>query len=214
MKKKELNGQFNSLYFPNHLDSFTFSKHLFYALVPTQFIQSHPYLLSLPFLDCQIAFFFQDFLQNPNELLWLKQTDLDNWNMTLSEIFSFASVNTQKTCPHFLSKLQDFLHPFVDKATNCIQEHSYLLSNYRYYYGATSLLYPNVLLSLQKIYQSVLWIIPSSVHEVLIMPESDHQTFLFYQDLLRQMNQKTLLSNERLSYSLFQYDFNHFSVMT
>ncbi|MCR4838871.1 MAG: DUF5688 family protein [Eubacterium sp.] len=50
------------------------------------------------------------------------------------------------------------------------------------------------------------YIIPSSVHELLLLPRSDVDSVSYLQGVIRDVNDHILSSKERLSYNLYEYD--------
>ncbi len=82
----------------------------------------------------------------------------------------------------------------------------YVVTNQSRLYGAAVLFYSDILDELAKKFEGDLLILPSSIHEVLVLPymgEAYHQAFL---KMVRQANQTVVLEEEILSDSIYRYD--------
>ena len=73
-------------------------------------------------------------------------------------------------------------------------------------YGATSILYPNALHSIATKLDSNLYVIPSSVDEVIVVSDSPSIHPHKLQDLLSEVNSSLLRSDQRLSDHLYYYE--------
>lgn len=76
----------------------------------------------------------------------------------------------------------------------------YVLTNVRMFLGAACLFYPRVLPSIRNAVQEDFYIIPSSVHECIILPMSDAYTKselekIVYEVNLTQVPEQEVLSN-------------------
>ena len=85
----------------------------------------------------------------------------------------------------------------------------YVLSNKLKIHGATSIVYPGLLEDIAERLCSDLIIIPSSIHEVLIIPESyiDSQDNLppDYESMIREVNETQLTDDEVLGDCVYHY---------
>ena len=83
----------------------------------------------------------------------------------------------------------------------------YVLTNERNIDGAVAILYPEYFQTLANIINSDLIIIPSSVHELLLIPIDDRFEMNLFetQMMIEEVNNTTLKNNEILSYSVYCY---------
>ena len=85
----------------------------------------------------------------------------------------------------------------------------YVLSNVQRTEGAACILYPNFLKDFAEAIGGGFYIIPSSIHEVLILPEDiadGGKECDEIREMIREVNDTQVLEEELLSYSLYHYD--------
>ena len=83
----------------------------------------------------------------------------------------------------------------------------YVLSNMERYYGAICMYYPGLLKAIAKEMQEPeLLIIPSSVHECLLLPADYFCDCMYIKDMVHQINRAELERSEILSDSVYIYD--------
>lgn len=70
--------------------------------------------------------------------------------------------------------------------------------------GAVAMLLPSVMERVRKTFGEDFYILPSSVHEVLTLPESASDADMLC-DMVTSINDTTVLPEERLSYSIYKY---------
>lgn len=82
----------------------------------------------------------------------------------------------------------------------------YVLSNTATFFGASVLLYPGVLRDVYQRLQEKFYILPSSVHEVILLPYAPEYELSQLQEMVREINQTELQPYEILSDRVYQYD--------
>lgn len=125
------------------------------------------------------------------------------WDISLNELHSIAMDNTPQLLPYKFDKLDQLLEHFMDSplpfATNM---HMFILTNHLKIHGATCMVYPGLLKELAERLNDNLLIIPSSIHEVLIIPEKTLQeeyTLEDYKEMINEVNETQLTDDEMLS---------------
>lgn len=81
----------------------------------------------------------------------------------------------------------------------------WILGNKKNLYGASSILYKDMLQELADKLESDLFIIPSSIHELLVLPEVDGHTADFISGMVNEVNTTQLKPEERLSNSVYYF---------
>lgn len=131
-----------------------------------------------------------------------------------SLLYDFAVKNTSRLFPASLSSIHDLMrNPFIpSKMTNYLSQDSismeegdmYILTNTKNINGAAAILYPDLLKSIcEKARANELMILPSSIHETLIVKKND--SFKDLAELVQTVNQSQVLPEEILSNGVFQY---------
>lgn len=106
---------------------------------------------------------------------------LNRWFVSEEELFACASVNTPLLLPHQLYPMEDLLYKLAEKAGKMnlrfpdFPEDSsvpplLVLTNRYGFLGATCLLYDGLLKKLSNQFESSFYILPSSLHEVILIP--------------------------------------------
>ena len=83
-----------------------------------------------------------------------------------------------------------------------------IVSNHQKVNGAAAILYPHILENLAGREESNLYVLPSSVHEVIILPETLVPDAEFLRGLVSEVNRTQLQAPEILSDNLYYYDRN------
>ncbi|MHC1723728.1 MAG: DUF5688 family protein [Aminipila sp.] len=124
-------------------------------------------------------------------------------NMTEEELFKTASQNTKALLPVMIKRLDDVIGDMLEED---IQEKSnfYVISNDMGIHGAISMTYEEELYDLAQKLESDLFILPSSIHEVIAVP-SQSESVEWLKELVRSVNTEQVAVEERLSYSVYQY---------
>lgn len=96
---------------------------------------------------------------------------LEGWNVTESELMQTAMENTEKLFPVEIKNLADV----VGKYSHCncrkdVDAKMYIVTNVKRTYGAVCILYKGLLKRIAAMLESDLILIPSSVHEILVVP--------------------------------------------
>jgi hypothetical protein len=82
----------------------------------------------------------------------------------------------------------------------------YILTNINRIDGAVCIIYPNLLNDLALSIGSGFYVIPSSVHEVIIVPSENTYESDDIKDMIREINDTQVKLEEILSYSLYYFD--------
>ena len=180
-----------------------------------ELLTSCPYL---PFCDLAITFRWlvhSDSSGIASALITNKEMEL--WNITLEELYQTASINTRRLFPATIQPIQQLLSEYLDKDAD-IQElldqtpdelQLFILSNEPLINGSTSMIYDGILADFAKKIKKDLYILPSSIHEVLLMPatkEIEEQALL---NLVRDANRTVVGLPDILSDSIYRFDSKH-----
>jgi len=82
----------------------------------------------------------------------------------------------------------------------------YVLSNTEKYYGASAILYPEVLSFFADLRESDLYILPSSIHEVLLLPKDSRTHAEDLNCIIQEVNASQVLKEEVLSDHFYYFD--------
>ena len=88
----------------------------------------------------------------------------------------------------------------------------YILTNRKHYYGAGAMLYTDKLRKLAVNLDRNLLILPSSIHEIVVIPESGMEDISYLQSLVRNVNQGEMCREEILTDSVYRYSLEKNSI--
>lgn len=170
-------------------------------------------LMKIPhikFHDLAIVFMCSvtDFLEEYATIL-IYNHHLHMWNIDSEELYQTAMYNTPRQLPAHYERMEDYFERVVENDLSFLSElDMYLLTNNVKIHGATCMVYPKLLKSIAKELDDNLIIIPSSIHELLILPEKSTQnkyTLKNLQDMICEVNDTQLTDAEILSDHAYIY---------
>ena len=125
---------------------------------------------------------------------------IDSWGVTVDEVFDQAKANQETLRPVSIKNLATVLG---------IREKLpiYIVTTKSKVSGASAILYSGVADRVRELIGGDFYIIPSSVHEVLVLPKSEINDVSGLIDLVVRVNQEEVAEDDRLSDSIYTYDF-------
>lgn len=142
---------------------------------------------------------------------------LNKYSINVDELDAAANENTKKTnfvttpMRNILSQLSSqFNEPFDNLDSLDNNNDIFVLTNEHNINGATILLYPEYMSTLANTINSDLYILPSSIHEVIALPITSNnpctdETITILTNMVKEVNNDTVQLNEILSYSIYKY---------
>ena len=131
---------------------------------------------------------------------------LEIWGVSKEEMFTTALKNTMKEA--FCCKLSDLLAQQDDfELPPGVEIPMYILTTNSKYLGASSLLNGPALNQIAEELHSNLFIYPSSIHEVLVLPdEGTRKQRAMQKKMVEEVNETNVSPEERLSNSVYYFD--------
>ena len=120
----------------------------------------------------------------------------------LPQLFTEAVQNSALRLPPVLKGIGDFISP--GEITGEDIDNFYVLTNNRFMFGASAILYPGLLRDVAERLQDDLLLLPSSVHEFLLLPKRDHDPHEL-QKVVFTINRTQVPDKEVLSDSVYCY---------
>lgn len=168
-------------------------------------LMNSPYI---PFYDMAITFrYLVKIDESGVASVLINNENLKESGMTVDKLYEAAKENTLKLFPPFLMRLDDFLnsrYPQNEKYPN--EPEVYILSNQQFIYGATMMLYKDILVDFCDSIHKDLYLIPSSVNEVLLCFADCGGDKDMLQNTLREVNRSVVSDMDFLSDTLYYYD--------
>lgn len=176
-------------------------------------------LLNVPhlrFLDFAIVFrYLAKYDINGTATILVKNEHLKSWNIDSDELYDIAMINTPKLLPAEINNIMDILKDMdvidEDMSESIEREFPmYVLTNQSKLNGSACILYKNILRDLAIKTNSNLYLLPSSIHEVIIIPTSTcDEDIEALKEMVASVNSTMLTAEEILSDNVYLYDSEH-----
>ena len=161
------------------------------------------YDLAILFL-CSVGNFTNEF-----STILIHNHHMKHWDVTVDDLYEKANSNTPRLLAPRLDSLHDIFEHITNEDLSFLEElNCSILTNQLKIHGATVMIYPDLLHEIADLYEDDLIIVPSSIHETLIIPA--HNTPADYTDeqmnsMIREVNEIHLLDTEILSDHVYYY---------
>lgn len=170
------------------------------------------------FLDLAVCFFFvyRGGRTDGGSIL-IKNVHQRGWGIGTVDLMRAAEKNTPRLFPWECRSMEEILEEMTEADAKEAEEGSAkenflsevpmrVLTNRRHIQGAACMLYPGLLERLAEKEGRNLFILPSSVHEVILLPEMGGESAAQLQSMIREVNQTQVAPHEVLSDNLYFYD--------
>lgn len=130
------------------------------------------------------------------------------WNITLHELLLSAERNTRRLFPEKIAGMEDFIEENGGKIVERDCDYPmYIITNEQQINGASVILYEGVLQEFAMANEEDYYILPSSIHEMILIPahEITDPPALF--DMVREVNNTIVAKDDILSDSVYFYDY-------
>lgn len=142
----------------------------------------------------------------------IRNSHLAYWSITRDELFNYAMENTPRLLPHMIQSLADILNPLSDSSLQDNSTAVYVLTNHSKLYGAACILYPDILKEFSLKSGSNLYVLPSSIHEVLLIPSSGSIHPEELNRMVCEVNATQVADEEILSDHIYYYSLSNESL--
>ncbi|MBE5906443.1 MAG: hypothetical protein E7277_06575 [Lachnospiraceae bacterium] len=154
-----------------------------------------------------LAIYFSLLLPNRgNEYGTIQITNriMEEWGVTESELYDQAQINTPHLLPARLRTMDSFL-PSFPPGTQVPQD-MYILTNQYGICGASCIAYNHLLKDLANQFNSSYFILPSSIHECILLPAPNMARHRELTKLVQEVNDTVLEPTEILSNHAYFYN--------
>lgn len=153
------------------------------------------------FGDLAGVFFY--LLEEPafgNGIIVIRNMDLERWGMTAEQLYEDALENCPKMLPPVFRSLSDVL----DVLQPAEEGELYLLTNESALYGAAVILYPGLLEEAAEYIGGDYFVLPSSVHEVILLPDRGEEAEGLL-EIVAEINHTQVAEEEILIDAVYKY---------
>lgn len=177
-----------------------------------KFIKDIPHI---EFLDLAVCFYYALNLDE-EELgegsILVHNAHMEKWGVDTEELLRQAQSNTPRLFPWEYIALEKIMAEIARQEGEELIPGSPLpvpmkvLSNSRRMYGASCMLYPGVLAGIAAEEKNDLYIIPSSLHELILLPDDGEVSADELKKMIYDVNRTHVIPEDVLSDSLYYYD--------
>jgi len=160
------------------------------------------------FLDLAITFSYVFSMEQETVATALiHNSHLADWKKTVHDLFQVAEINTPRIFKYTLSSIEEVLAELLKMEAGEFENPipMYVLSNNVGISGATVMIYKGMLKEISERMQSDIYILPSSIHETLLVPVYESGNEQVLADMVREVNATKLCQNEILSDNVYFY---------
>ena len=132
---------------------------------------------------------------------------IELWDITENDLYEFASDNTKRLLPAGIKSMFDTLSEMVDmEDLPNTDDFMYVLTNKEKMQGASTILYPDVLSTFAEKKNTNLWLLPSSIHEWIIICDDGNMNRETLSEMIQEVNSTQLAVDEILSDHPYYYN--------
>ena len=142
----------------------------------------------------------------------VNQEQMSRWRVSIREMLAEAEQNMIQSFPAVKRPLEEVLQEAAkmvgqtwEKEETGLGRKLILLTNRESYLGASAMLYDGVLKELADAMRSDLFILPSSIHEVLALPDDGEVDWKELEEIVQTINQTEVEDREVLSDTVYCY---------
>ena len=142
----------------------------------------------------------------------LSKKDAENLGMTEEEIYAAALANTLRLFPPKLVNLGRYVEMSIGAELPLGEDEvtTYILTNQKEVDGAVYFMSPEVVGAIAEALEDDLYILPSSVNEVLLVRASELEDGVDkLKEMVRDANETVVAEKDILSYNVYHYDKEH-----
>lgn len=180
---------------------------IYFTLVNTN--KNSERLLSIPHMEIMDLSIIFKVLVNSDQLgtasVTVCDSLLDSWDITTKELYSIALANTERLFPSQILNICEILEKTGVPTPAGLHIPMYVLSNINKLNGASCILYENVLKNFSRKICSSLYILPSSTHEVILLPTNDSPVEKDLVAMVKEVNATEVREDEILSDNVYFY---------
>lgn len=179
----------------------------------------------VPYLDLALIFYLHlDSTRTGQTTALIHNQQMETWNKSVDELYLLSLANTPRLFPPVLQPLEALLFDETDHSEHYSPEilpdcsapisPLYVLTNRTGIHGASCLLYHDIIKDFADRVQSDIIILPSSIHEVILIPDNKIYKYEEIQDMVQKVNSEDVPAEDRLSNHLYLFSRsrNHLTV--
>lgn len=172
-----------------------------------EYFKEIPYV---PFLDLAVVFYVMLDLDEEEQTAFMpiSKEHLQLWDVKAEDVYKEACKNTEKLLPAEFAPMQTILCEMSGEELweeEQAKDDAYILTNSSRNFGATAILYHSCLRHIGEYLAEDFYVMPSSIHEVIILPVSMAPSWEELNFIVSEINETQLKSEDVLSDGAYFY---------
>ena len=166
----------------------------------------------LPFLDMEIAFYYSvDVGKMDGGAILIRNSHMEHWGVKTEDLMRDSLKNAPRILPGTHREICDLMETMCPEKSGMLTDelkglNLYVLSNERMTLGAAVILYPGMPEEVAQLLGSGFYIIPSSIHEVIVVSDKNETDITYLKDMIKVINRTQVAPQDVLSDSLYYFD--------
>ncbi len=161
------------------------------------------------FLDLAVVYYYK--VEDPrfgNASILVKKDHLKLWQTDAGTLDAFAVKNTPRLLPCVFTDIVEMMEQMGEGDTElCLSQEipMFVLTNQEKTFGAATLLFPEVLEQVESRLHGDFFILPSSIHECIVIPALEGIKPSSLHEMVQEINQEHVVREEQLGSSVYVY---------
>lgn len=147
--------------------------------------------------------------EDVNATILIHHNHLKLWDITTDDLFHLAMENTPRIFPGRIVPMSQLLLELEeDVPCDTLEPPIYVLTNQLKFFGASVLLYRDILKKCSDLFKDDFYLIPSSIHEVIALPKELVSSRENLNALIQEVNREHVAPEEILSDHFYFYNYS------
>ena len=146
-----------------------------------------------------------------NATITVKNEHMDMWGVDSQTLMNHARENMEDKQPVHIQSMLEVLQGMMggelpDEMLGMPEPAMYVMTNETKINGAAAMIFTDKLQEFAEQHDTNFFILPSSIHEILLVPENGEMDVKGLMDMVREVNDTQVSPEEVLSYNVYFYD--------
>lgn len=161
----------------------------------------------VPYLDLAVVFYvLLEAAKYGTVTMLVRKEHMEKWNVTPEDLYRMAGENTPRLLPYEFQTMGQVLEEMNVYSIEECEDMLYVLSNQNRSFGAAAILYPGRLDQIGRLLGENYYVLPSSIHEVIMVPESKAADRAELRKMVTEINHTQVEAEEVLSNHVYYYN--------
>lgn len=185
-------------------------KNIYYKLI--NYKMNEKRLEKMPhikYLDLAVVFYYRvEGGSFHGATVLIREQNLENWGISKRRLLEDAVINSSKKMPYTLQGMEALIAELTGNESEPFKDDElmYVLTNKEKYFGAAVILYPHALNRIAGLLKNNFYILPSSVHECILVPDLGQYSRTELKRMVKEVNENQVEEEEILSYEVYYYN--------